>query len=252
MILSEPGPIPQAPVGQFCRHNLSPRGDGNSLGLSYGTSLKHRHNLSPRGDGNRSAVRGRSLYYDTTYPREGTETCAASDNPTRTYDTTYPREGTETNGVMQKSLWQRTQLIPARGRKRRSRRSHRLRWQDTTYPREGTETYFCFALLSLLSNLTQLIPARGRKRFDLLFFRHLYPTQLIPARGRKRLRRIGRSSRVPDTTYPREGTETPTPPQSRQSGRTQLIPARGRKRCGASGGQAVCRDTTYPREGTET
>jgi len=99
---------------------------------------------------------------------------------------------------------------------------------------------------------TQLIPARGRKRFDLLFFRHLYPTQLIPARGRKRLRRIGRSSRVPDTTYPREGTETPTPPQSRQSGRTQLIPARGRKRCGASGGQAVCRDTTYPREGTET
>ena len=151
----------------------------------------------------------------------------------------------------------------------------RLTPTDTTYPREGTETYFCFALLSLLSNLTQLIPARGRKRFDLLFFRHLYPTQLIPARGRKRLRRIGRSSRVPDTTYPREGTETPTPPQSRQSGRTQLIPARGRKRsagfptgivcpltqlipargrkrCGASGGQAVCRDTTYPREGTET
>ena len=164
VILSEPGPIPQAPVGQFCRHNLSPRGDGNVPG-------------DPGEDG---------------------------------------------------GYW------------------------DTTYPREGTETYFCFALLSLLSNLTQLIPARGRKRFDLLFFRHLYPTQLIPARGRKRLRRIGRSSRVPDTTYPREGTETPTPPQSRQSGRTQLIPARGRKRCGASGGQAVCRDTTYPREGTET
>ena len=163
VILSEPGPIPQAPVGQFCRHNLSPRGDGN-LGKNQSSNIT----------------------------------------------------------------------------------------QDTTYPREGTETYFCFALLSLLSNLTQLIPARGRKRFDLLFFRHLYPTQLIPARGRKRLRRIGRSSRVPDTTYPREGTETPTPPQSRQSGRTQLIPARGRKRCGASGGQAVCRDTTYPREGTET
>ena len=140
VILSEPGPIPQAPVGQFCRHNLSPRGDGN-------------------------------ITKETEKPL-----C-----------------------------------------------------MDTTYPREGTETYFCFALLSLLSNLTQLIPARGRKRFDLLFFRHLYPTQLIPARGRKRLRRIGRSSRVPDTTYPREGTETPTPPQSRQSGRTQLIPARGRK-----------------------
>ena len=147
-----------------------------------------------------------------------------------TSDTTYPREGTETFVCARSDLHGNgTQLIPARGRKRRSRRSHRLRWQDTTYPREGTETYFCFALLSLLSNLTQLIPARGRKRFDLLFFRHLYPTQLIPARGRKRLRRIGRSSRVPDTTYPREGTETPTPPQSRQSGRTQLIPARGRK-----------------------
>ncbi len=208
MILSEPGPIPQAPVGQFCRHNLSPRGDGNFDFLAVKLRLV-RHNLSPRGDGNSRDV----LIFQPT------------------------------------AL---TQLIPARGRKQRDLCSKYLLYMDTTYPREGTETYFCFALLSLLSNLTQLIPARGRKRFDLLFFRHLYPTQLIPARGRKRLRRIGRSSRVPDTTYPREGTETPTPPQSRQSGRTQLIPARGRKRCGASGGQAVCRDTTYPREGTET
>ena len=79
---------------------------------------------------------------------------------------------------------------------------------DTTYPREGTETYFCFALLSLLSNLTQLIPARGRKRFDLLFFRHLYPTQLIPARGRKRCGASGGQAVCRDTTYPREGTET--------------------------------------------
>ena len=191
-------------------------------------------------------------FADTTYPREGTETAAHRAVKPCAATQLIPARGRKLR-VMQEvnnHVW--TQLIPARGRKRRSRRSHRLRWQDTTYPREGTETYFCFALLSLLSNLTQLIPARGRKRFDLLFFRHLYPTQLIPARGRKRLRRIGRSSRVPDTTYPREGTETPTPPQSRQSGRTQLIPARGRKRCGASGGQAVCRDTTYPREGTET
>ena len=211
------------------------------------------HNLSPRGDGNyfRSSIADKAITTQLI-PARGRK----------------PFDG---NGLI--NMTNTTQLIPARGRKPHRARKHDNHLghnlsprgdgnltgtpnprslMDTTYPREGTETYFCFALLSLLSNLTQLIPARGRKRFDLLFFRHLYPTQLIPARGRKRLRRIGRSSRVPDTTYPREGTETPTPPQSRQSGRTQLIPARGRKRCGASGGQAVCRDTTYPREGTET
>ena len=73
VILSEPGPIPQAPVGQFCRHNLSPRGDGNvftpdelklpdttqlipargrKLGVSSRRDHYLRHNLSPRGDGN--------------------------------------------------------------------------------------------------------------------------------------------------------------------------------------------------------
>ena len=162
VILSEPGPIPQAPVGQFCRHNLSPRGDGNILAVRDPYAGR-RHNLSPRGDGNsclrKSAVTGQ----------------------------------------------QTTQLIPARGRKLNLHMTVGDPAPDTTYPREGTETYFCFALLSLLSNLTQLIPARGRKRFDLLFFRHLYPTQLIPARGRKRLRRIGRSSRVPRHTLSPRG-----------------------------------------------
>ena len=52
VILSEPGPIPQAPVGQFCRHNLSPRGDGNLVCTQNYSSVK----------------------LDTTYPREGTET----------------------------------------------------------------------------------------------------------------------------------------------------------------------------------
>ena len=56
VILSEPGPIPQAPVGQFCRHNLSPRGDGNTPLLCCPTLF----------------------YPDTTYPREGTETPAAA------------------------------------------------------------------------------------------------------------------------------------------------------------------------------
>ena len=54
VILSEPGPIPQAPVGQFCRHNLSPRGDGNVL-ASLAGCCPARHNLSPRGDGNFSS-----------------------------------------------------------------------------------------------------------------------------------------------------------------------------------------------------
>ena len=164
VILSEPGPIPQAPVGQFCRHNLSPRGDGNILAVRDPYAGR-RHNLSPRGDGNsclrKSAVTGQ----------------------------------------------QTTQLIPARGRKLNLHMTVGDPAPDTTYPREGTETYFCFALLSLLSNLTQLIPARGRKlrrrhnhvkvvghnlspRGDgnAAAHRAVKPcaaTQLIPARGRK-------------------------------------------------------------------
>ena len=95
VILSEPGPIPQAPVGQFCRHNLSPRGDGN---MAQAGSLGHAH--------------------DTTYPREGTETSLKLRFFYNFADTTYPREGTETcrkaNAHIAGSL---TQLIPARGRK---------------------------------------------------------------------------------------------------------------------------------------
>ena len=121
VILSEPGPIPQAPVGQFCRHNLSPRGDGNSFFL--GSSFTHT---------------------DTTYPREGTETTAVRFINIGSPDTTYPREGTETtdeqyhyiciighnlsprgdgNHALKliKDISDGTQLIPARGRKRRPR-----------------------------------------------------------------------------------------------------------------------------------
>ena len=117
VILSEPGPIPQAPVGQFCRHNLSPRGDGNLRQIDF-VVCNLRHNLSPRGDGNfRSGrhscppptqlipARGRKLPLkalkplvdlDTTYPREGTETGLTSSGTPTPRDTTYPREGTET------------------------------------------------------------------------------------------------------------------------------------------------------------
>ena len=119
VILSEPGPIPQAPVGQFCRHNLSPRGDGNAAhGLTARCAAGHnlsprgdgnifvqlnrvgvdRHNLSPRGDGNLLLLCSSvfAVEPDTTYPREGTETADGARIQARTLDTTYPREGTET------------------------------------------------------------------------------------------------------------------------------------------------------------
>ena len=140
VILSEPGPIPQAPVGQFCRHNLSPRGDGN-------------------GEFN-SAVGGRT-------------------------DTTYPREGTETVVVGIKCNCGETQLIPARGRKRKSGR---------TRPRRPA---------------TQLIPARGRKHYEGNRETSLYGHNLSP-RGDGNLLLLCSSvfAVEPDTTYPREGTET--------------------------------------------
>ena len=56
------------------------------------------------------------------------------------YDTTYPREGTETL----REFWLKenlvTQLIPARGRKLNGRLPDDSAVIDTTYPREGTET----------------------------------------------------------------------------------------------------------------
>ena len=140
VILSEPGPNPTGsswavlrtqlipargrklrrpaePAG-FPRHNLSPRGDGNTLEYdsSYVTAATqlipargrklraeadlhgfHRTQLIP--------ARGRKLGCwprwsgsspDTTYPREGTETADGARIQARTLDTTYPREGTET------------------------------------------------------------------------------------------------------------------------------------------------------------
>ena len=55
-------------------------------------------------------------------------------------DTTYPREGTETFCLRRSVRRWRTQLIPARGRKRLRRIGRSSRVPDTTYPREGTET----------------------------------------------------------------------------------------------------------------
>ena len=140
VILSEPGPIPQAPVGQFCRHNLSPRGDGNA----YTSSVKYGSltQLIP--------ARGRKL--------------------------TQP-VGTEGRGA--------TQLIPARGRK------------------------LSISTSSVRSTPTQLIPARGRKHYEGNRETSLYGHNLSP-RGDGNLLLLCSSvfAVEPDTTYPREGTET--------------------------------------------
>ena len=55
------------------RHNLSPRGDGNSIPRTIILNVS-RHNLSPRGDGNNHFYSPSRFEKDTTYPREGTET----------------------------------------------------------------------------------------------------------------------------------------------------------------------------------
>ncbi len=83
------------------RHNLSPRGDGNSsldgivlfvfrtqLIPARGRKLPGvsalgviaRHNLSPRGDGNKGFNRTVHHVLDTTYPREGTETARPTEH----------------------------------------------------------------------------------------------------------------------------------------------------------------------------
>ena len=72
---------------------------------------------------------------DTTYPREGTETCLSSRASLSSADTTYPREGTET-------------LLPW---------LYRRCGDDTTYPREGTETEK-MQLLSILKSGHNLSP----------------------------------------------------------------------------------------------
>ena len=117
VILSEPGPIPQAPVGQFCRHNLSPRGDGNAAhGLTARCAAADT--TYPR-EGTETRINCGCLdsARDTTYPREGTETLSYDQSFYRAPDTTYPREGTETAAHRAVKPCAATQLIPARGRK---------------------------------------------------------------------------------------------------------------------------------------
>ena len=160
VILSEPGPIPQAPVGQFCRHNLSPRGDGNSSFRARPTTAAG-HNLSPRGDGNSALINTSAGGGDTTYPREGTETGCAGCFCRSADDTTYPREGTETAAHRAVKPCAATQLIPARGRKLRRRHNHVKVVGHNLSPRGDGNAAAHRAVKPCAA--TQLIPARGRK-----------------------------------------------------------------------------------------
>ena len=118
VILSEPGPIPQAPVGQFCRHNLSPRGDGNNDSL-WMLAHRRRHNLSPRGDGNNlpgvpaARARGRTQLI----PARGRKLGRQSVPALGCRHNLSPRgDGNAVHGG-HTGFAGRTQLIPARGRK---------------------------------------------------------------------------------------------------------------------------------------
>ena len=138
VILSEPGPIPQAPVGQFCRHNLSPRGDGNAHGLT-----------------------ARCAAADTTYPREGTETVLDEAQSLPPYDTTYPREGTETWSAKNISQKGRHNLSPRGDGNRRRKSVGRAGLWTQLIPARGRKQIPEFFIY--IEGLTQLIPARGRK-----------------------------------------------------------------------------------------
>ena len=158
VILSEPGPIPQAPVGQFCRHNLSPRGDGNGCS-DY--RRPNRTQLIP--------ARGRK--------------------PVRRDN------GFRTRG---------TQLIPARGRKHSIYPYYYGPDRHNLSPRGDGN---CMRRGSRRYRMTQLIPARGRKPGNRARRKGIPGHNLSP-RGDGNGQRLYVAHFGLDTTYPREGTET--------------------------------------------
>ena len=117
VILSEPGPIPQAPVGQFCRHNLSPRGDGNHAAEALVLVVYLTQLIPARGRKLSDVERLERSALDTTYPREGTETTAFHLIFRASRTQLIPARGRKhiLKGHAGGSVW--TQLIPARGRK---------------------------------------------------------------------------------------------------------------------------------------
>ena len=63
----------QKKIRSFCRNNLSPQGDGNTIGAANAFAAT-RNNLSPQGDGNRQNLTYKPTFGETTYPRKGTVT----------------------------------------------------------------------------------------------------------------------------------------------------------------------------------
>ena len=162
VILSEPGPIPQAPVGQFCRHNLSPRGDGNQIEPLAITP--QRTQLIP--------ARGR---------KQGCRCGDGGDDP----DTTYPREGTETRPPRDSTALPRHNLSP--------------RGDGNISP------LVCRSALSVCN-----LSPRGDGNIFVQLNRVGVDRHNLSPRGDGNLLLLCSSvfAVEPDTTYPREGTET--------------------------------------------
>ena len=159
-----------------------------------------------------------------------------------------------------------TQLIPARGRKRRFRWMlppqfrHNLSPRgdgnpdtplskteegDTTYPREGTETLSAHLLSSFLK--TQLIPARGRKPVLFGALHHGLGHNLSP-RGDGNARNSPLIISASATQLiPARGRKPATSLYAPSFIWTQLIPARGRKLLLNATNASVSRHNLSPR-----
>ena len=104
------------PVAAECDIVIVSEPSPNPIGSSWAVLLTQL--IPARGRKLEGLGRIQRASWDTTYPREGTETDELNDFEITVQNTTYPREGTETCKAS-------TILVSD---------------CDTTYPREGTET----------------------------------------------------------------------------------------------------------------
>ena len=209
---------------------------------------------------------------DTAYPREGTVTAIHAQDVLRNVDTAYPREGTVTILPRTRCLWMVIQLIPARGRLPRARKTRQKRRRyslsprgdgyefgvastdtasdDTAYPREGTVTTGESPLRRADSDTAY--PREGTVTDLCAKYRFSGAGYSLSPRGDGYRRHNAVRHNQRDTAYPREGTVTCNSWGSSILPGIQLIPARGRLQCRLADFQAVSNDTAYPREGTVT
>ena len=104
------------PVAAECDIVIVSEPSPNPIGSSWAVLLTQL--IPARGRKLEGLGRIQRASWDTTYPREGTETAPRMLVFPSSSDTTYPREGTETCVHDGHGVRPRTQLIPARGRKR--------------------------------------------------------------------------------------------------------------------------------------